>query len=40
MRGEVVAAGDAAVTVQTGNENIEVPYDAIVRGNLIYEGTK
>jgi ribosome maturation factor RimP len=40
VRGEVVAAGDAAVTVQTGRENIEVPYDAIVRGNLIYEGTK
>jgi ribosome maturation factor RimP len=40
MRGEVVEAGDSAVTVQTGNENIEVPYDQIVRGNLIYEGTK
>ena len=40
LRGEVVAAGDSAVTVQTSNENIEVPYDAIVRGNLIYEGTK
>jgi ribosome maturation factor RimP len=40
LRGEVVEAGDSAVTVQTGNENIEVPYDQIVRGNLIYEGTK
>jgi ribosome maturation factor RimP len=40
VRGEVVEAGDAAVTVQTGKENIEVPYDQIVRGNLIYEGTK
>jgi ribosome maturation factor RimP len=40
LRGEVVVAGDAAVTVQTGNESIEVPYDQIVRGNLIYEGTK
>jgi len=39
LKGEVVAAGDAAVTVQTGNENIEVAYDEIVRGNLIYEGT-
>ena len=39
VRGEVVAAGDSTVTVQTSNENIEVPYDAIVRGNLIYEGT-
>lgn len=40
LRGEVVEAGDSAVIVQTGNESIEVPYDAIVRGNLIYEGTK
>jgi len=40
LRGEVVDAGDSAVTVQTGNESIEVPYDQIVRGNLIYEGTK
>jgi ribosome maturation factor RimP len=40
LRGEVLAAGDATVTLQTANENIEVPYDQIVRGNLIYEGTK
>jgi ribosome maturation factor RimP len=40
LRGEVLEAGDSAVTVQTGNESIEVPYDQIVRGNLIYEGTK
>jgi ribosome maturation factor RimP len=40
LRGEVVEAGDSSVTVQTNNENIEVPYDQIVRGNLIYEGTK
>jgi ribosome maturation factor RimP len=40
LRGEVVEAGNSAVIVQTGNESIEVPYDQIVRGNLIYEGTK
>lgn len=40
LRGEVVEVGDSAVTVQTANEHIEVPYDQIVRGNLIYEGTK
>ena len=40
LRGEVVEAGDNAVTVQTGNESIDVPYEEIVRGNLIYEGTK
>jgi ribosome maturation factor RimP len=38
VRGEVVDAGERAVIVQTDNENIEVPYDQIVRGNLVYEG--
>jgi ribosome maturation factor RimP len=38
LRGEVVDAGDRAVTIHTDNENIEVPYDDIVRGNLVYEG--
>ena len=37
IRGEVLAAGDTAVTVSTGDEPVEVPYDAIVRGNLIDE---
>ena len=40
LRGEVMEAGDNAITVQTGNESIDVPYEEIVRGNLIYEGTK
>jgi ribosome maturation factor RimP len=40
LRGEVVDAGDTAVILQTENENIEVPYEQIVRGNLIDEGTK
>jgi ribosome maturation factor RimP len=39
VRGEVVEAGDRAVTVQTGANIVEVPYDAIVRGNLIDEET-
>ncbi len=34
IRGEVVRAGEGAVTLAAGNE-IEVPYDEIVRGNLI-----
>jgi ribosome maturation factor RimP len=38
LRGEVVDADDRAVTVRTQNENVDVPYDAIVRGNLIEEG--
>jgi ribosome maturation factor RimP len=37
LRGEVVAAGERAVTVQTGAESRDIPYDAIVRGNLIEE---
>jgi ribosome maturation factor RimP len=38
FRGEVVAAGDASVTVKAGDEPVEIPYDEIVRGNLIWEG--
>jgi ribosome maturation factor RimP len=40
LRGEVVAAGERAVTVQTGAESLDIPYDAIVRGNLIEEAGK
>jgi len=35
VRGEVVAAGDRSVIVQTGAESVDIPYDSIVRGNLI-----
>jgi ribosome maturation factor RimP len=35
IRGEVLAAGDDAVVVSTSEQAVEVPYDAIVRGNLI-----
>jgi|SRR5579884_1166247 len=38
FNGEVVAVGDDAVTVRTNDEELEVPYDEIVRGNLIWEG--
>jgi len=38
LRGEVVDADDREVTVQTQNEALHIPYDAIVRGNLIDEG--
>jgi ribosome maturation factor RimP len=37
VRGEVVAAGERSVTVKTNGESVDVPYDAIVRGNLIQE---
>ena len=35
VRGEVVAAGERAVTVDTGTDSVDIPYDSIVRGNLI-----
>jgi len=41
MRGEVVAAGERSVTVKTDAESVDIPYDSIVRGNLIEEvGTR
>ena len=35
LRGEVVSAGENAVTVRTQDEDVDIPYEAIVRGNLI-----
>jgi ribosome maturation factor RimP len=40
FRGEVVSADDRAVTVQTAEESVQVPYEQIVRGNLIDERTR
>jgi ribosome maturation factor RimP len=40
LRGEVVAASERAVTVKTDAESVDIPYDAIVRGNLIEEAGK
>ena len=37
FRGELVAAGEGAVTVKTDGRPVDIPYDAIVRGNLIDE---
>ena len=37
LKGEVVAADERAVVVKTGDDSIEIPYDQIVRGNLIHE---
>jgi ribosome maturation factor RimP len=37
FRGELVAAGEGAVTVQAGDVAFDIPYDSIVRGNLIDE---
>src|SRR3954454_22416985 len=41
VRGEIAAAGERSVTVNTDGESVDIPYDAIVRGNLIEEvGTR
>jgi ribosome maturation factor RimP len=38
FRGEVVDAGEDEATISVGDERVEIPYEAIVRGNLIEEG--
>jgi len=38
-RGQVLAAGERSVQIQTGSEPADIPYDQIVRANLIDEGT-
>ena len=38
FRGEVLAADEREVTLATGGEQVEIPYEAIARGNLIDEG--
>jgi ribosome maturation factor RimP len=38
FRGEVVAADESEVTLESGGERVRIPYDAIARGNLIDEG--
>jgi ribosome maturation factor RimP len=38
FRGEVLDAGEDEATISVGDERVEIPYEAIVRGNLIEEG--
>ena len=38
FRGEVVAADEHEVTLATSGERVDIPYEAIARGNLIDEG--
>ncbi len=39
FRGELVAAGERTMKLATGgDEPVDIPYDAVVRGNLIDEG--
>jgi len=37
FRGQVVEAGEDEATIEIGDERFDVPYDAIVRGNLTEE---
>ena len=38
LKGEIVGAGERSVVVRSGEDTIEIPYDQVVRGNLVYEG--
>ena len=38
FRGEVIEVGEDTATIAVGDERVEIPYGAIVRGNLIEEG--
>jgi ribosome maturation factor RimP len=41
VRGRLIDAGERAVRVETSKgEPVEIPYDSIVRGNLIEEGAR
>jgi ribosome maturation factor RimP len=37
LRGEVVSAGESTVVLRSGDGTHEIPYDQVVRGNLVYE---
>jgi ribosome maturation factor RimP len=40
LRGVVVEAGERAVKVRAGEDEVEIAYDDIIRGNLIDEGMR
>ena len=40
LRGEVVKATPGVVQIRKGADAVDIPYDSIVRANLIDEGTK
>jgi ribosome maturation factor RimP len=39
FKGEVVAADERALSIATASDPVDIPYEAIVRGNLVDEGT-
>ena len=38
LKGEIVQAGESSVVVRAGADTVEIPYDQVVRGNLVHEG--
>jgi ribosome maturation factor RimP len=38
FRGQVLAAGERSFKLATEKDEVDIPYDAVVRGNLIDEG--
>jgi ribosome maturation factor RimP len=38
FRGELIAAGSRTFSVEAGGDSVDIPYEAVVRGNLIDEG--
>jgi ribosome maturation factor RimP len=38
LKGAIVSAGERSVVVQSGDDTVEIPYDQVVRGNLVWEG--
>jgi ribosome maturation factor RimP len=36
LKGEIVGAGETSVVVRSGEDTVEIPYDQVVRGNLVY----
>lgn len=37
LTGEIVDAGESSVVVRSGDDTVEIPYEQVVRGNLVYE---
>ena len=37
FRGELMSAGDESLRLSVGNDSIDIPYEQVVRGNLIDE---
>lgn len=36
LKGAIVSAGESSVVVQSGDDTVEIPYEQVVRGNLVH----